>query len=272
MTRVTNKTEEVPKEGGERLSITLSDTKQRSRVWSITINNPSSQEIEDWKNATALHWVVEAKGQLEMGTEGTLHIQGYLKTQPVRFSQVKKAFPRAHIEVAKNPTALAQYVSKAETRVAPLEQTNNVVTPQRIQTSLTEYIIEEVLTRKGEPLQYSLNKKTWSSEVIDIENFYSADPDSRIKLIEKNEQYLEANSETIIDKVVNKLIREGFMTVEFIMSNNQVRTAYKKYFASICIRNVRQAQARNSSPPEETLNEEVSVSSPSYETLSDDYD
>jgi len=43
-----------------------------------------------------------------------------VKTPQVRFSAVKKAFPRAHIEVARNPAALATYVSKEETRVGQL--------------------------------------------------------------------------------------------------------------------------------------------------------
>ena len=67
-----------------------------------------------------LHWVKEVTGQLEKGEEGTLHIQGMVRTQSVRFAALKKALPRAHIEIARCPAALAKYVSKVETRIAPL--------------------------------------------------------------------------------------------------------------------------------------------------------
>lgn len=63
-------------------------------------------------------WKVD--GQLEKGENGTPHYQLILKTPQVRFSAVKKAFPRAHIEVARNVQALEQYVKKDETRVSAL--------------------------------------------------------------------------------------------------------------------------------------------------------
>jgi len=63
-------------------------------------------------------WKID--GQKERGKEGTEHYQLHVTTPQVRFSAVKKMFPRAHIEVARNVTALKQYVNKEDTRVAPL--------------------------------------------------------------------------------------------------------------------------------------------------------
>lgn len=85
----------------------------RASSWSITINNPKEEE---YKVPLPAGWVLE--GQIERGEEGTEHFQGYLKTNQVRFSAVKKVFPRAHIEVARNVKALQNYVHKESTRVA----------------------------------------------------------------------------------------------------------------------------------------------------------
>lgn len=61
-------------------------------------------------------WALE--GQEEKGKEsGNLHYQLYLKTPHVRGSSVQKVFPRCHIEIARKPFALGQYVHKEDTRV-----------------------------------------------------------------------------------------------------------------------------------------------------------
>lgn len=92
---------------------------QRGTCWSITINNPVASDEESISLARQKSgWTVE--GQLEQGTNGTPHYQLMLKTPQVRFSAVKKAFPRAHIELARNKEALAEYVKKEDTRVGAL--------------------------------------------------------------------------------------------------------------------------------------------------------
>lgn len=249
----------------------------RGNAWSITINNPTEDDQLSWRNAASLPWVKEVKGQLEKGENGTLHVQGFLRTDQVRFSQVKKAFPRAHIEVARNVNALARYVSKEETRVATIDHTL-VATPLKVQTSLTEVVLEH-LTHKGQPC---LLLKTienpgeknqtivWKKQISDwetihpnthMEDYADTDTDRSVALMEKNEEFIQSNADMLVDKVVNKLIRSGYYTVEFVMSNNQVRGAYKRYLTSICIRNVRQSQevrpptqVNSSSPyPEEEI-------------------
>lgn len=90
----------------------------RATCWSITINNPTADDDECVNLATQKGW--KATGQREVGKDGTPHYQMMLRTPQVRFSAVKKVFPRAHIEVAKQPAALASYVTKEETRVGDL--------------------------------------------------------------------------------------------------------------------------------------------------------
>jgi len=96
----------------------MSDTTVRSSNWSLTINNPTPDDEDYIQLARQRGWRVD--GQKEVGKEGTVHYQLHLATPQVRFSAVKKAFPRAHIEVARNPAALASYVKKEETRVGSL--------------------------------------------------------------------------------------------------------------------------------------------------------
>lgn len=94
----------------------------RATAWSVTCNlkNVSRATVDACMDAARqLGWGVE--GQLERGEEGTDHYQLMVKTPQVRFAAVKKVFPTAHIEVARNRTALEQYVHKEETRVEPLK-------------------------------------------------------------------------------------------------------------------------------------------------------
>lgn len=93
----------------------------KSCCWSITINNPTAEDHTKVALLQTLKWVKEWKGQLEKGAEGTEHIQGMLRTEHIRFTQVKKALPRAHIEVARNAIALSQYVEKSDTRIGTIE-------------------------------------------------------------------------------------------------------------------------------------------------------
>lgn len=96
----------------------MTDTTTRASHWSVTINNPTQDDEDYMELARQRGWKID--GQKERGKEGTEHYQLHVTTPQVRFSAVKKAFPRAHIEVARNVTALQQYVNKEDTRVAPL--------------------------------------------------------------------------------------------------------------------------------------------------------
>lgn len=96
---------------------------QRGTAWSVTCNLKTiSRDTVDacLDTARALGWGVE--GQLEVGDEeGTPHYQLLVRTPQVRFANVKKVFPTAHIELARNRKALQQYVHKEEGRVETLK-------------------------------------------------------------------------------------------------------------------------------------------------------
>lgn len=96
---------------------------ERATCWSVTINNPKKADDENIELARQKSgWTVY--GQKEVGENGTEHYQLMITTPQVRFSAVKKAFPRAHIEVARDRKALTKYVNKEETRIAGLPTDN----------------------------------------------------------------------------------------------------------------------------------------------------
>jgi len=91
----------------------------RATCWSVTINNPLPADDENIARAKQKSgWKVE--GQLEQGENGTKHYQLMVKTPQTRFGSIKKAFPRAHIEVARNVKALSEYVHKDDTKIGSL--------------------------------------------------------------------------------------------------------------------------------------------------------
>jgi hypothetical protein len=74
--------------------------------------------MERVKSAGFTHY----RGQLELGTEGTKHIQCTFGGKSTRFQVVKKLFPTAHIEAAKSPHDSWDYCGKEDTRVeGPVE-------------------------------------------------------------------------------------------------------------------------------------------------------
>ncbi len=97
---------------------------ERASCWSVTINNPTQTDEYNIQSARQKGWKVE--GQLEKGSEGTPHYQLIVKTPQVRFSAIKKQFPRAHIEIARNAKALEQYVNKEETRAGSLPESSDL--------------------------------------------------------------------------------------------------------------------------------------------------
>jgi len=106
----------------------MTDT-SRSSCWSLTINNPTSDDEEALNLARQRGWRVD--GQKEVGKEGTPHYQLILHTGQVRFAAVKKLFPRAHIEPARNSAALAAYVKKDDTRAGSLPSQQEMYPSQK---------------------------------------------------------------------------------------------------------------------------------------------
>jgi len=191
----------------------------RATCWSITINNPTKEEVDAWTNISGWHM----KGQFEEGGKnGTPHFQGMLRTPQVRVSAVKRIFPRAHIEIARDRAALAKYVSKEETRVATYEAT-------------------------GVPTIFEYQRKVadkWSWK--DYEALQLLYP--RLDL--------DDIAMKLVDNICSKMIMEGAIGLEFIGINPMWRSSWKRFYTSIIERNAlsQRKEADNQAPGRECDN------------------
>lgn len=184
----------------------MSSTTRACR-WSVTINNPKESDEECINVARQKGWKVE--GQLERGASGTPHYQLMVSTPQVRVSAVKRAFPRAHIEVARNAAALKQYVHKEETAEGSLP------TQQEMYPSLSKF---------------------WDLIAEQFQQDYEAERNGRCT----DPRGLDANrwfTLSRFDKWVSELIMKGYH-VESIAVNPQTRSAWKLFGVPIIYRSV----------------------------------
>jgi len=189
----------------------MSPTTKRSTCWSLTINNPSADDEEHISLARQRGWKVE--GQLEKGAEGTEHYQLRLMTPQVRFSAVKKAFPRAHIEPARDAVALGKYVTKEATRLAELP------TGQSRYPSLSrtwDLIYQHYNTG---------NSDGWDLSLEETIAFYN----------ERSDLELTKTPLVVLDRAARILIMDGYH-VESITSNPATRSMWKLYAREIMYR------------------------------------
>jgi len=180
----------------------------RSIYWSVTINNPRDDDEENIAVARQRGWIVE--GQKEVGENGTPHYQLMVNTRTQqRFPALKKVFPRAHIELARKPTALKQYVHKVETRVSALPESSRFVTSQ---TQLWKLVVDVL-------------------ESADI------DKEHRI-MIGEDRAYNPDRFDPLasLDYAADTLIRQGYYCVETMVVNPQTRSAFQKFWRSIVAR------------------------------------
>lgn len=206
--------------------------------WSITINNPTEADHQIISQLPMNKFVKLWKGQLEKGENGTEHIQGMLQTEYIRFSAIKKLFPRAHIEKAKNVLALSNYVEKEDTRIGTIE-TYKAFTCSDIYEECCVFDTYDELIEDYVKYQ---NKK-WLKWVEDgskgkVDDNYALDT---------------------LDTAVANLIKKGAQ-IEFMASNPSFRTAFKTYFSAIMFRQYNsetpadkcgQTDKINSNPPVE---------------------
>lgn len=223
----------------------------KHRNWSITLNNPTEEELAVWKAASSHHWVEKALGQLERGESGTIHLQAMLKTKPVRFAQVKKLLPRAHIEVAHHELALERYVKKEDTRVASLPDQTNMIqtaTPRAIQDRLTSVVYERIYD-KGLPLVWRRHEveltggvcvSRWKCTYLEDEEDDLEVPYPFEACIRKNRKYVESHADQIIDEAIACMIADGVYGAEYVTANVACRAALKRFIVEICIRNENQ--------------------------------
>lgn len=175
---------------------------ERATCWSITINNPVST---DYTLELPAKWVLT--GQIEQGKEGTTHYQGMLTTPQTRFSSVKKLFPRAHIEVARNKSALQKYVHKEETRLQKLDDNVSQI------PTLFDY-------------QHTIASRWDDSQFDELRSKWKDDPKKTIGDIALD----------YVDSLVAIDIEEGVIGVEYIAINPMWRSAWKKFFKSMVVR------------------------------------
>lgn len=134
----------------------MTEQQNKASHWLITINNPNGDDREQVKNLPK--WVKRFKYQDEVGENGTLHIQGYIHTETVRMSAIKKWLPRAHIEICRNKDAAMKYVEKPETSVPgtqhDVKNTVEQVTMMQNLVRLCQYqpkILEHLLRQNNRP-------------------------------------------------------------------------------------------------------------------------
>lgn len=148
-------------------------------------------------------------GQIEKGDEmGTEHYQGMVTTPQVRFSAVKKVFPRAHIEVARNKSALQNYVHKDDTR---LEQ---VADRQSKIPTLFDY-------------QHTIAGRWDQAEWLEFADRRMND-DAKLSVDDVALEY--------VDRMVALDIEAGVCGVEYIAINPMWRSAWKKFWRSMVAR------------------------------------
>lgn len=102
----------------------------RGSAWILTINNPDAAADAAISTAKDRGWKVY--GQLEQGESGTPHYQLCIKSGYTRFAAIKKVFPMAHIEAARNEAAVEQYVQKEATRIGALPSDESRMSMKKI--------------------------------------------------------------------------------------------------------------------------------------------
>lgn len=176
----------------------------RSACWSITINNPTEEELK-FERVKANAWRIE--GQLERGKEGTVHYQGMLVTpQKPAFSTVKTVLPRAHIEKARQKELLQKYVHKSDTQLAKVEEVGHSI------PTIFEY--QDTVAQTPDILE----------RINNLRNEY-----------EKNGLFKEVEdcALVVVDAIVSKHIEQGMRGIEYIAINPMWRSSWKKFWRSI---------------------------------------
>lgn len=137
---------------------------ERASWWSITINNPTEEDRAALQHPPT--WVKLVKCQDEVGDNGTLHIQGAVNTTQVRFSQVKNWLSRAHIEIARDKSALLKYVEKSETAVdgSQFQNAREFLTTAKALRKLARHYIRptaEEIEKLGHKCELAVRNAFW---------------------------------------------------------------------------------------------------------------
>lgn len=206
----------------------------KATCWSITINNPVDGEENRWQNVPGWKLV----GQFEVGEKnGVRHIQGMLKTPQVRFAAVKRVFPRAHIQIARNEAALTNYVKKPETRV-------DVYTPGEAIPTIFEYQATVAAQWKD---------TEWTSMIQNV-----------------LEDKIDDTAMLYLDILVKRDIEAGKRGCEWIAINPMWRSSWKKFWRSIIKREHAKNNDAQVGQEGNDIHEEGSSGTPQDSSESDD--
>lgn len=173
----------------------------RSACWSVTIFDDAYKTAQ-----LPAGWVLSGQLELCPATEKQ-HYQGMLQTPQIRFSAVKKVFPLAHIEKARKPNALAQYVRKEDTRLQSI--------PDRKSEIPTIWDYADHIA------------SVWNDD--EFKNLCS-DFDANSTMADKTKTTQGDLALRYIDSLIADEIRNGSKGVMFIAINPMFRSAFKKFW------------------------------------------
>lgn len=214
----------------------------RATNWSVTINNPTPKDDEEIALARQKGWQVE--GQKEVGESGTPHYQLHVKTPQVRFSAIKKVFSRAHIEVARNVSALANYVQKEETREGQLP------------VSQDQYPSLSKLWKLM--YQWMTESRGYELELVDISKSEARVP-CRIKFIKGDQRTIASAPLEIFDEFIKDMIVSGYH-VETMGINPQIRGCWNNYWSALLAREINEKQDVDNQTDRQTDKTEIVAS------------
>lgn len=199
--------------------------KTRAAHWSVTAffgteNTPSKQTREyQIDQARALGWSVEGQEE-KCPTTGNHHYQLMVSTGQQRAAAVMDAFPASEVQIARNPNALANYVSKDDTRVGQLP-TKKVILPVTYQL-VRDKFFQWVVANQEDDMDYS---------------FHPTHPDEVMRLW---------------DRYIGLCIEDG-QDVDVMGVNPQYRSAIMKYFSAFIAR-ARQTDRQTEQKDAESIN------------------
>lgn len=160
-------------------------TKKKTRTWTLTINNPTDEEVKFIDSMMEDDTVVDLIGQHEEGESGTLHIQLMINWKnPRAFGGVKKLFPRAHIEPVRNLIGTAKYCSKEDTREELLPSWEKIGSKSLLkiwnkgteEEQEQEGVVKRLITKDSRDPLEGKELKWWQTEILDM---YRTKPDDR---------------------------------------------------------------------------------------------
>lgn len=196
------------------------------RHWSLTINNPTADDERLVATApTQYKWIKELIGQKEVGENGTEHYQLYLRTDKVRFSQVKSVFGRAHIEPGRNVTALKNYVVKDDTAVAG----TRTAVRQALPTDIYGYTLKAYVHSPG--YYKTLNYPERFDTLDDVRYAHQCWKQYEVDF----GCYEDTFPMRLLKAASNKMVQDGWF-VEHIASNPAFKVAFKEHVHSILYR------------------------------------